>query len=339
MRPVRKALSLILTVSLVLSGGGIAPAAWAKPNTAKHTSAVRPLAVRIGQANGLTHIDFPSEGPNASRRDGQDIVLDFPHAASSPDLARLKIDPTKFVKAVTAKPLGSGLQLRLTLADDADARIGTADGVPAISLFAKPVASAPSTTVAAAAPSDQLPAARPDPTPPGGRVKMQPDLQGQSIAFRFPWRAPLGAAVFRRGDAVWMVFDAKAAIDVSAAPHGQPQFRKIEAFQGPDYCAVRILAPETTLANATAQGGVWTLTLGSNAPQQPDPVKIGRDGPERPRRPHRPGRGRHRRSSGSPIRRWAIGSPWSPHWRRPRGFPPPVPWWTPASSPQRKVWP
>jgi tetratricopeptide (TPR) repeat protein len=278
MRPICKALSLVLTVSLVLSGGGIAPAAWGKPKSVKHASASRPLAVRVGQADGLTHIDFPGEGPSASRRDGHDIVLTFPHAAPSPDLARLKIDPTKFVKAVTTKPSGAGLQLRLTLADDADARIGRTDGVPAISLFAKAAAPvSPPTVATIAPPKDQVPAARPDPAPAGGRLKMQPDLQGQTVAFRFPWRAPLGAAVFRRGDAVWMVFDTKAAIDVSAAPHGRPQFRKVETFQGSDYSAVRILAPETTLATASAQDGVWTLTLGPAVSRQPDPVKIGRD--------------------------------------------------------------
>ena len=92
---------------------------------------------------------------------------------------------------------------------------------------------------------------------------MQPELQGQSVLFKFAWRAPLGAAVFRRGDAIWMVFDTKAAIDVSAAPRGQSRSSaSIEAFQGADYSAVRILAPETTLATASAQGGVWTLALG-----------------------------------------------------------------------------
>jgi tetratricopeptide (TPR) repeat protein len=106
---------------------------------------------------------------------------------------------------------------------------------------------------------------------------MQPELQGQTVLFKFAWRAPLGAAVFRRGDAIWMVFDAKAAIDVSAAPRGHAQFRRIEAYQGADYSAVRILAPETTLASASAQGGTWTLALGPATPQQPGPVKIGRD--------------------------------------------------------------
>jgi hypothetical protein len=106
---------------------------------------------------------------------------------------------------------------------------------------------------------------------------MQPELQGKSLQLKFAWRAPLGAAVFRRGDAIWMVFDAKAHIDVSAAPHGLVQFRRMEALEGQDYSAVRIIAPVTTLVSAEASGAVWTLTLGPTMPTVPDGVTIGRD--------------------------------------------------------------
>ena len=274
MRPLRKALSLTLAASLLLSGGGIAPAAWAV--APKATSSGAPLAIRIGQANGLTHIDFPHEAPSAVRRDGQDVVLTFAHAGDSPDLAHLKLAPVKLVKSVTSKVLGAGLEVRLTLADGADAKIGKADGVAALALFTRPDAPA-AAPPPAASPKDQLPAARADPAPLGGHLKMQPELQGQTVLFRFPWRAPLGAAVFRRGDAIWMVFDTKADIDVSAAPRGKAQFRRIEAVQGADYSAVRILAPETTLATATAVGGTWTLAIGPTVGEQPGSVKIGRD--------------------------------------------------------------
>jgi tetratricopeptide (TPR) repeat protein len=265
MAVLRKALSLVLAGSLGLSGGWLAPlAAAAQPE--------RPLAVRVGQARGLTHIDFPGEKP-AVRRDGQDVILTFAHAAPSPDLARLKIDPTRLVKAVEAEPRGGALKVRLTLADGVEARTGLADGVFALSLIEKnsgPPAAAPP-------PKDQPPAPRADPVPPDGRVRMQREMQGQSLVLKFPWRAPLGAAVFRRGDAIWMVFDAKARIDVSAAARGAPQIRRIDAFQGADYAAVRILASEATLAAASAAGGTWSLALGPSIDQPPTPVKIGRD--------------------------------------------------------------
>ena len=265
----RKALSLVLTGSLALSGGAVAPAALAKAAEGK------PLAVRIGQANGLTHIDFPGEAPSSVKRDGDAVVLSFAHAGPSPELARLTFDATNLVKAVEAKPVGAGLQLRLTLADGVEAKTAKFDGAFALSLIKKPDA-APAPTAAASV-QDQLPAARPDPVPAGGKVKMQAELQGQTLALKFPWRAPLGAAVFRRGDSLWIVFDAKAAIDVSSAPRGREQISKIDAVQGADYAAVRILAPPTLMAAASATGGTWTLTLGPTASLQPAQVAIGRD--------------------------------------------------------------
>jgi tetratricopeptide (TPR) repeat protein len=271
MAVLRNALSLVLAASLALSGGGFAPAALASAPRAAG-EAGRPLAVRIGQANGLTHIDFPGEAPGGVRIDGAVVALRFAHATLSPELARLKFAPTNLVKSAAATPDGGGLRLILTLADGVVVKSGRADGVFALSLWPKPGASA-----AGAADKDQAPAARPDPVPAGGRVRMQAETQGQTLILRFPWRAPLGAAVFRRGDALWLVFDAKAVIDLSALRGGRPQIGRIDAYQGGDYSAVRILAPPTVLAAPSAQGGVWTLALGPAAGPPSGAVKIGRD--------------------------------------------------------------
>ena len=216
--------------------------------------------MKIGQAKDLTHIEFGSD-PVSVRKDGADVVLRFARGPS-PGLSTLKITPPHFVKAAVVTPLPGGVELRVTPADGAGFRLGKADGASFLNLFPLPPAPATPVVQAVASPKDQAPTARADPAPANGVVKMQPDLQGGSLALRFPWRAPLGAAVFRRGDAIWVVFDAKANLDLSAAPRGKPQFQKMEAVQGADYSAVRITAPSTTMASASALGGVWTITLG-----------------------------------------------------------------------------
>jgi tetratricopeptide (TPR) repeat protein len=274
MAVLRNALSLVLAASLALSGGWLAPVALASaPGTWGDTG--RPLTVRIGQANGLTHIDFPGEAPRSVRIDGGVVELRFARAALSPELARLKFAPTNLVKSAAAAPDGGGLRLILTLADGVVAKGGHADGVFALSLWPKPAADASAAMVSAD--KDQAPGARPDPVPVGGQVKMQAETQGQTLLLRFPWRAPLGAAVFRRGDALWLVFDAKAALDLSALRRGQPQIRRIDAYSGGDYSAVRILAPPTVQVAASAQGGLWTVALGPTGDPAPGAVKIGRD--------------------------------------------------------------
>jgi hypothetical protein len=141
------------------------------------------------------------------------LVLRF-NGAGLPDMARLHVDPPKPIEKADAAVVGGGVELRLTLADNTGVKTGAADGA-AFVLLTPSEAAKPAATVAHV---DQAPKGRPDPVPQGGTVKVAADLQGASLALRFPWRAPLGAAVFRRGEAVWVVFDAKANLDLSALP-------------------------------------------------------------------------------------------------------------------------
>lgn len=255
--PVRSCLAAAISAGLVL--GGMSPAAFGasvvKPGAA-------PLAVRIGQAKDLTHIEFGSD-PTLVKRDGAAVLLRFARGPS-PALSTLKITPPRFVKAALVTPVAGGVELKVTPSEGAGFRLGKADGASFLNLFPVQPSGAPP-VVEAPSPKDQAPAPRANPVPANGIVKMQPDLQGSAIALRFAWRAPLGAAVFRRGDAIWVIFDAKANLDVSAAPRGARQFQKMQAIEGADYSAVRITAPPTVMASANAVGGVWTITLGPAA--------------------------------------------------------------------------
>ena len=80
---------------------------------------------------------------------------------------------------------------------------------------------------------------RPNPVPAGGVVRMETKIGAGQVQLTFPWANPNGAAVFRRGGAVWVVFDAPAAIDVSKAPRGLRQMSGLSAVRGDDYTAVR----------------------------------------------------------------------------------------------------
>jgi tetratricopeptide (TPR) repeat protein len=227
--------------------------------------------VKVGVAKDLTHIEFQGAQPISARRDGADVVLRFGKVAT-PDLARLRVDPPRFLKTAQAVPVNGGLEVRLTVADGADARLGKSDGAAYVNLGPPPEQPGATPT-----PKDQPPTARPNPIPASGVVKMVPELQGKTLLLRFPWRATLGAAVFRRGDAIWMVFDAPARLDLSEAPRGLTQMRNMRAVAGANFSAVRIAVPPTTVATASAEAGVWTLALGPAALSAPGPVKIGRE--------------------------------------------------------------
>lgn len=261
MRPLRDALALTLAASLALAPGAPAVAAAARGQ----------VEVKVGTREGMSRIEFAGTQPLSARRDGADVVLRF-GAVAPPDLARLRVDPPRFLKTAQAVAVKGGLEVRLTLADGAEARLGKADGSTYVNLG--PPAQQPAPTPNA---KDQPPSARPNPIPERGVVKMTPELQGRTLLLKFPWRAPLGAAVFRRGDAIWLVFDAPARLDLSEAPRGLTQARRMQAVAGANFSAVRITAPPAIVATASAEGGVWTLALGPAALAAPTPVKIGRE--------------------------------------------------------------
>jgi tetratricopeptide (TPR) repeat protein len=227
------------------------------------------LQVRVGQADDFSRIEFHWASPAqmTTRRDGQKLIVSFNRDAK-PDLSVLHVAPPKWLKSADAQHHHGALILVLTLDADADAATGVADGASFVNIFAKKPDAAAAT-----------PAARPraDPVPPGGVVTMRAAVAGSQIRFDFPWRNPCGAAVFRRGDAIWIVFDAAAKIDVAAAPKGAVQFDQVKSFAGPGYSAIRITTRAPVAFTAAADGSDWGVTLEPLSLAASDPIKLGRD--------------------------------------------------------------
>jgi tetratricopeptide (TPR) repeat protein len=106
---------------------------------------------------------------------------------------------------------------------------------------------------------------------------MRATTTGSQLRFDFPWRNPLGAAVFRRGDAIWIVFDAAAKIDVSAAPKDVAQYASMQSFGGQGYSAIRIATRSPVAFAAEANGSDWAITLEPFNQPTFSPVKLVRD--------------------------------------------------------------
>jgi tetratricopeptide (TPR) repeat protein len=250
----------------------------AAPGVAEIPGAAQPgLVLRLGQADQFSRVEFRWAGAArmSVHRQGQVLTVSFNRDAQ-PDLATLKTAPMKWIKSVDVRHGKAGLAFVFTLTDDADALTGSADGADFVNVFAKP---APAPAAAAAAPtsSQTPPASRPDPVPPGGVVAMRVTPSGSALRLDFPWRNPLGAAVFRRGDAIWIVFDTQARIDVSKAPKHALQFAAMQSLAGPGYSAVRISTRAAVGVSAAAEGGDWAITLESGGAPFPLPVKLARD--------------------------------------------------------------
>jgi len=261
-------------VSAICIAGLLAPAGLAAPPPAPHG----PLEVHVAQAADFSRLEFHWSGKGGApqtKRDGQILTFRFARDAD-PDIARLRTDPPKWIKSAEKRHVNGHLEIAVTLADDAEAKTGTADGAAFVNVFARPAETPVKTAEVATGPVEPEPP-RANPVPPGGVVRMETKVSGSQVMLSFPWANPAGAAVFRRGGAVWVVFDAQASLDISKAPRGVPQIRGVQAFRGPDYAAIRIDAPADTPLFAISEGNTWTIALGPGDQSQPNIVRLSRD--------------------------------------------------------------
>ncbi|RZJ95422.1 MAG: hypothetical protein EON88_11080, partial [Brevundimonas sp.] len=206
-----------------------------------------PIVIRVGSTAEFTKLEFAGViGARARvRRVGQQVVVRVGTTAA-PDVSLLKVNPPPGVTEVETRAVQGGTDIILTLAEGADVRNGAADGSVWLNLYpTKPEDSAPTTPAPAV--SAVTPVA----------AQVSPD----KAVLTFRWPTPVGAAVFRRGGAVWIVFDAATRFDMQGrgalGPAGEARWAT-----GPDYSVVRIDAPENVSVTAVGEGSSWTVTLG-----------------------------------------------------------------------------
>jgi len=124
------------------------------------------------------------------------------------------------------------------------------------------------------------PAPAADPVPRDGAVAVRGVALGGDLSMTFDWAAPVPAAAFRRGRAIWIVFAAEADLDLAEILRGHRR-HVIDAdqFTGDGYTAVRIIAPEATLIEARpdADGEDWTFLLSAKIETPPTPVRMSRE--------------------------------------------------------------
>ncbi|MCS3450857.1 MULTISPECIES: hypothetical protein [Bradyrhizobium] len=153
-----------------------------------------------------------------------------------------------------------------------------------------PVTDAPKPVpaVAAAAPAMEAPKAAAAPSPPvaetrsGGKptVEAQRDSDGLRVTFSFPGATP--AALFRRADTVWMVFDTAEAIDVDPvrAKAGSliSDVSRIALDKG-QAVRFRLNRPQmpSLESDDRSRGVSWTLTFADRVQKPPLPLTVVRN--------------------------------------------------------------
>lgn len=203
-----------------------------------------PVTIRIGANAEFTRLEFAGVigARSRVRRDGRVVVVRI-GATAAPDVSRLKVDPPPGVEKVETRAVRGATELILTLAEGADVRSGSADGAVWVNLYATapPLAAEPAAAVQTVAVTAVATPAK--------------------VSLSFAWPTPVGAAVFRRGEAVWVVFDTPARLDMPGVDQLGPA-SEARWIAGPDHVAVRIAAPAGLAVSAVAQGTAWTINIG-----------------------------------------------------------------------------
>ena len=123
---------------------------------------------------------------------------------------------------------------------------------------ASPNQSAP-TTIPARAEDDVKLA---PPANPGGRVRADARRQGDAVRITFPFAQATPAAMFRRADTIWLVFDSEAPIDISqiVAQSGRGiRSAVVSRSSGGQVVQLKLDRPKLTSAGTAS---TWTVIIG-----------------------------------------------------------------------------
>jgi tetratricopeptide (TPR) repeat protein len=129
---------------------------------------------------------------------------------------------------------------------------------PAPTPAAAPRAAAPQATPPTRPSIVQVPA-----RDPKGVVAVDLTRQGENLKLTFAFATKTPAAVFRRADSLWIVFDSNAKIDLSALnADSSHTIRSAEVTHAPDGDIVQIRLERPRLSSAAVDGTAWTITIG-----------------------------------------------------------------------------
>ncbi len=230
--------------------------------------------IRIGRNDKSGRIEiYGSVGSRASVRrvDGQ-VVIRLP-GQSRPDLGDLRANPPVGIKSVDLKQDGRASELWLTVADHYDANFGRADGAVYVQIDPKSEDTAKSdngkdgqpvtvnlqdalTPAAASASASAMAKVK----APLVAVEVSQSQGGRDIAFPFP--GPTAAAVFRRGDAIWIVFDGEADLRIPPELKDGLTIQDVQWTRNDGFTAMRLSAPSVGSLSAINDGLVWKVRLG-----------------------------------------------------------------------------
>jgi tetratricopeptide (TPR) repeat protein len=135
-------------------------------------------------------------------------------------------------------------------------------------------------------PAALAPAASPGGTPAaskGRSVKVEVKRLDNSVRLFFPFATATPAAVFRRADAMWLVFDSDVELDLNAVQPRPNAIVRGMHLAHHDGLVLRLKLDRPRLGSLTAEGTGWALVISDQIadPSQPIPITRNIVGPNR----------------------------------------------------------
>jgi len=93
-------------------------------------------------------------------------------------------------------------------------------------------------------------------------VTVEAERRGPALDIRFNWRKDVAAAVFRRGEQYWILFDGRARLGMGNLHiAGEGMVEQIEQTDAAEKSLVRLKVPEHLVATVTKTGTNWNVRL------------------------------------------------------------------------------
>lgn len=234
------------------------------PPAATTTRAVSPGAsVRVGVQENYTRLSFQFAAPTTvtPNLQGNQLELRFSRAADI-DIAELRSAPPRLVREVRrVSSAGQPVRLVLVLEPGVRQRNFT-DGERVIIDLVPPDPAAAATAANTSGAPQQAAPQRPAVT---GTASVQLVEETNRTRITVRWPAAARAAAFRRGEAVWLLFDASGRFDLNGVARAGRRHQDLEVVQGEGVIGLRIPAAPDVQVSALAEGATWTFVLGAQA--------------------------------------------------------------------------
>ncbi len=284
-RPIPLSLFLRSTVGIVAALGiGMAGLAMGDPLDVGPIAPRSDIDIRVGRNDHSGRIEiYGTVGARASvRREGNQIVVRLP-GQSRPDIGDIRVNLPIGVSAVELKSDSRASELWFKVSDHFDARFGRSDGAVYVQIDPSDQVEATHQAEGKHGPfsinlQDILKAKDAKPAPQV--VKPAPKLPAQAVTpevslieggkeIAFPFTGPVGAAVFRRGDSVWIVFDTEADMHIPVTFKDGAIVQDVQWTRNDGFTALRLKAPAVGSLSVVSEGLVWRVRLGGKAFDSP----------------------------------------------------------------------